>query len=133
MQTVILKLCDTENGLYIDVSRMIKKGAMVVSYDIVAPNAGRAPINGVGYAGRVATKLTISCTCNPLVQSDTEILFPLIKQPYVYAEFIDPEIGHRSKVRMMTGNAPATAMLIQKINGVEVPTWDGIKFELQEV
>ncbi len=123
----------TLTGTYVDITDYLKPGELSITPTEFAPKKGRAPINGTAYGGRVALPNEIKANCQPLTQTQTSTLLPMLKHEYVYLNYLDPAEGWRTGVKFLSGNIPATALMIQRINGNEVTLWDGISFTLSEV
>lgn len=125
----LLEISTTENGTYTDVTDIVMPGNFSVSPIQFAPKRAQSPLNGKTFGGLVSTTKKIDATCNPLTQTQTETLLPLISPEYVWVNYRDPELGWRTGIKMLSANAPATALSM--VSGVIY--WDGVTFSLTEV
>lgn len=112
----------------VDCSQYVKhRGFKRTRNDVDGPDAGRT-MDAVMHRERVATKIRLDISCRPMLQSETEILLPLIENEYVTVTYQDPAYGVVTKT-MYSNNNPSN-YLIQKSDGREY--WDGIDFPLVE-
>lgn len=95
--------------------------------DVDAPDAGRT-LDATMHRGRVAIKVTLSITCRPLTQAESEIVLNAILPEYVTVTYTDPMSGVVTK-SMYSNNTPASYMM-RKPDGTE--WWSGITFPLIE-
>ena len=103
------------------------KGMKWSRNDIDAPDAGRT-MDGTMMRGRVAIKVTLSITCRPLTQAESEIVLNAILPEYVTVTYTDPMSGVVTK-SMYSNNTPASYMM-RKPDGTG--WWSGITFPLIE-
>lgn len=128
-----LEISHTLNGTYTDVTSYIVGGGFKVQRsDIESQKAGRSTLTAEYVRLRVATKQSIDVTCRPLSQTETQTLFALIKPEYVYVNYLDPEIGWRTGVKMYSNNVPATSLFAKQEGNTETYYWTGITFPLLE-
>ena len=125
----LLEIATSENGTYTDVTDIITPGEFTVTPVQFAPKRAQSPLTGNNYSGLVATKWQLSSKCSPLTQAQTEIILPLVAPEYIWVNYRNPRLGWKTGVKMMSGNAPATAMTM--MGGVLY--WNGISFMLVEV
>lgn len=125
----LLEISATENGTYTDVTDIITPGDFSVTPVQFAPRRAQSPLTGNTYGGLVATKRQLESVCNPLTQAETETILPLVAPEYVWVNYRDPALGWRTGVKMLSGNAPATALTMA--GGTLY--WNGISFTLTEV
>lgn len=128
-----IEVSTTENGTYTNITDFIAFGGFKVQRnDVDAPNVGRSNLTGEMYRERVAIKQRIDCTCKPLTQDQTEVLLPLIKPVFVYVNYLDPEVGWRTGVKMYSNNIPATSLMARERGNTEEYYWTDIVFPLVE-
>lgn len=129
-----IEVSATELGTYTDITKYIALGGFKVQRnDVEDAEAGRSNITGEMYRKRVAVKQRVDCTCRPLLQSETQVLLPLIKPEYIYVNYLDPEVGWRTAVKMYSNNIPATSLMAKDHGQTADYYWDGIEFPLVEV
>ena len=123
-----LEIFSESTQTFIDITDYLAYGGMKVTrYDVDAPDAGR-DMSGYMWRGRVAAKRKLECTCRLLKQSETQILWPLLKPEYITVRYLDPEYGTVTK-KMYSNNHPAS-FCIRKPNGTMY--WSGVTFPLVE-
>lgn len=128
-----IEVSSSQNGTYTDITDYIALGGFKVQRnDVDSDKAGRSNITGVMTRMRVTTKQRIDCNARPLTQNETQTLLALIKPEYVYVNYLDPEIGWRTGVKMYSNNVPATSLFVKKVGTAEVYYWTGITFPLIE-
>lgn len=128
-----LEISTTPNGTYTNVTNYIAIGGFKVQRtDVDGAKAGRSTMTAEMVRMRIATKQRIDCNARPLTQSETQTLLALIKPEYVYVNYLDPEIGWRTGVKMYSNNVPATSLFVKKVGTAEVYYWTGITFPLIE-
>lgn len=125
-----IEISSTPTGAYTDITDYIALGGFKVQRnDVEAAEAGRSHVTGEMYRKRVATKQRIDCACKPLKQAETTVLLPLIKPEIIYVNYLDPETGWRTAVKMYSNNVPATSLFVDGNNYY----WTDISFPLVEV
>lgn len=125
----LLEISTTENGTYTDVTDIITPGEFSVTPVQFAPKRAQSPMTGNNYGGLVATKWQLGSACRPLTQAQTEAILPLVAPEYVWVNYRNPRLGWQTGVKMLSGNAPATALTMA--GGVLY--WSGVSFTLTEV
>lgn len=129
-----LEISHNQAGPYTDVSSFLAPGGFSVKRnDLEDKEAGRSTVTGRMYRKRIDSKQELTCTCKALEQSQTQILFPLIKPETVFINYIDPELGWRTGVEVYSNNVPATSLVAKEEGGATRYYWNDIKFPLIEV
>lgn len=102
-------------------------GIKVTKSFVDGPNAGRN-LNADMELDRIADKDRIDVECRPLRQSETQLLYSLITQTWIYVRYLSPDLGIRSAY-FYSNNIPASFSFTDA-DGVD--WWTGISFPLVE-
>lgn len=129
MNTTLIQIAHASSGPYTDITDTLASGSFRVTPKIYAPKRGQSPLTGATYGGMVATKREITSACKPLPSDKAQTLLQLVAPEYVYINYLDPELGWRTSVRMLSANSPAA--VIREIRGALY--WQGISIKLTEV
>lgn len=128
-----IEISTSASGTYTDITDYIALGGFKVQRnDVDSEKSGRSNLTGMMERMRVAVKQRIDATCKPLTQTQTQTLLALIKPQYVYVNYLDPEVGWRTGVKMYSNNVPATSLFVKMNGTTEVYYWTGITFPLIE-
>lgn len=133
MSVKYLEIASSAAGPYTDITGYLApKGFKVQRNDLDSEKSGRSNLTGLMTRMRIGTKQRLDCTCRILTQSETQALLPLIKPEYVYVNYLDPEVGWRTGVKMYSNNVPATSPFAREYGSTATYYWTDITFPLIE-
>ena len=96
--------------------------------DLDSPKSGRSTMDGVMHRSVIGSKVKTQVVCNPVPETVTRRILPLLKQPFFLAEYLDPEYGVIEK-EFYSSKRTCRLRQVYK-DGHEL--WEGLSFPMIE-